>query len=309
MTYLIALSTFGTVFYLVNWLSRFALRDVLLIKKRVVQIRNYTGIQNSFDELSLPFSERTIKPLLDSLSKTLGKFAPDYYREKIKNRLIAAGNPKGLNVDRFMAVLGTVAFVPALIFSFWGILNHRSLVDVLIQGLVFALFGPLLLNLLLIQVVKKRKLEIQRSLPDALDLITVSVEAGLAFDSALLRVAEKMPGALSKELSRVLQEIRVGKSRKDALKDLVERTQVDDFSVVIGSILQADQLGVGIAGVLRVQSDFMRERRKQRAQEMAMKAPIKMLFPLAFFIFPTLFIVILGPAFIQIMKVLIPQMK
>jgi tight adherence protein C len=309
MPYIIALSAFGTVFYLVSWLSRLALRDMIKIRIRVGQVRNFTGAQDPLDELALPFVDRTIKPILDGLSRTLGKFAPDYYREKIKNRLIAAGNPGGLNVDRFMAALGAAAIVPALLYLLAGILGRKSLGNTIALALILALLGPLILNLVLVQLVKKRKLEIQRSLPDALDLITVSVEAGLAFDSALARVAEKMPGPLSRELSRLLQEIRMGKMRKEALKDMVERTQVEDFSSVIGAILQADQLGVGIAQVLRVQSDFMREKRKQRAQETAMKAPIKMLFPLAFFIFPTLFIVILGPAFIQIMKVLIPQMR
>jgi len=146
------------------------------------------------------------------------------------------------------------------------------------------------------QEIKKRKTNIVKALPDALDLLTIAVEAGLAFDSGIQRVAEKWDNELSKEFRRVLQDMRLGRTRRDALKDLAERTGVEDVQTFTAAIIQADQLGVSMAKILRVQSDQMRIRRRQRAEELAQKAPVKMLFPMVFLIFPALFVVILGPA-------------
>jgi tight adherence protein C len=146
------------------------------------------------------------------------------------------------------------------------------------------------------QRIRKRKKEIQRSLPDAIDLLTISVEAGLGFDPALARVAEKWDNELCREFRRLLQDMRIGKNRRDALREVSVRCGVDDLRVFISSIVQADQLGVSITQVLRVQSQQMRVRRRQRAEELAQKAPIKMLFPMVFLIFPAMYVIILGPA-------------
>jgi tight adherence protein C len=143
---------------------------------------------------------------------------------------------------------------------------------------------------------KQRKYEITRALPDAIDLLTISVEAGLGFDPALGRVVEKWDNALTRELGRMLSEMRMGASRRDAMRDVVARVNVDDLNTFMGAVIQADQLGVSISQVLRVQSKQMRQRRRQRAEEQAHKAPLKMLFPMVFLIFPTIYIVILGPA-------------
>ena len=150
----------------------------------------------------------------------------------------------------------------------------------------------------------RRQVQIQKSLPDTLDLLCVSVEAGLGFDAAVAKVVEKSTGPLAEEFGRLLQEIRMGKPRRAALKDMAHRSQVEDLSTFITAIIQADQLGVSIGNVLNIQSQEMRRKRRQRAEEAAMKAPIKMLFPLIFFIFPALFVVLLGPALIQIMEAL-----
>lgn len=141
-----------------------------------------------------------------------------------------------------------------------------------------------------------------KELPDVLDLLTVSVESGLGFDAALQKVVRKTKGPLSNEFNKTLQEIKMGKARRDALRDLANRTGVEDLSTFIGAIIQADQLGVSIGNVLRIQSKQMRQIRKQRIEEKAMKAPIKMLLPMVFFIFPTLFLVLLGPAAIQLIE-------
>ncbi|MDW7675951.1 MAG: type II secretion system F family protein, partial [Bacillota bacterium] len=147
-----------------------------------------------------------------------------------------------------------------------------------------------------------RKQFIQNELPDVLDLLTISVDAGLGFDAALVKVVEKTDGVLKGEFSKLLQEIKKGKARKNAMKDMAERCQVNDLSTFVGALVQADQLGVSISNILRIQAEQMRLKRRQLAQEKAMKAPIKMLFPLIFFIFPTIFIVLLGPALIQLFE-------
>ena len=179
-------------------------------------------------------------------------------------------------------------------------ITNRPTNKTITYGLVTFAIGLFLPYILLQQKITKRKIALQQELPDVLDLLTVSVEAGLGFDGALVKLSEKMKGQMVDEFNRMLQEIRIGVSRKDALRALAERCDVQDISLFTGALIQADQLGVSISKVLRIQSLDMREKRKQRAEEQGMKAPIKMLFPLVFFIFPTLLIVLLGPAFLQI---------
>ena len=149
--------------------------------------------------------------------------------------------------------------------------------------------------------IKARRKEIQLSLADAIDLLTISVEAGLGFDPAMQRVVEKWDNALTREFSRMLSEMRIGKSRREAMRELATRCNVDDLNVFISSIMQADQLGVSITQVLRTQSKQMRIRRRQRAEEAAHKAPIKMIFPMVLLIFPAMYVVIIGPAIPQIL--------
>jgi tight adherence protein C len=165
-----------------------------------------------------------------------------------------------------------------------------------------AVVGVLFPNMSLNGKIRKRQSEVMKSLPDIMDLLTVSVEAGLTFDSALSKVVEKMPGSLSKEFEVVLQEIKVGKSKKDALYQMADRIGVQDLRSFVSSVIQADQLGVSLGRVLRIQSEQIRQNRKQRISEKAMKAPVKMLMPMIVFIFPSIFIVLLGPIVINIIK-------
>ncbi len=150
--------------------------------------------------------------------------------------------------------------------------------------------------------IKKRQKEIIKSLPDALDLLTICVEAGLGFDAAMAKVSEKWDNELCVAFRRVIQELQLGKLRREALRDMANRMDVPDVSTFVAAIIQADQLGVSIARVLRIQSDQMRMRRRQRAEELARQAPIKMLPAIAFLIFPAIFIVLLGPAVIQVIQ-------
>jgi tight adherence protein C len=167
---------------------------------------------------------------------------------------------------------------------------------------VLAALGWIVPNAWLSRRISQRKRAIQRALPDAIDLLVISVEAGLGFDQALLRVVEKWDNELTREFARTLSEMRMGIPRRQALRDLARRVNVDDLNVFIASLVQADQLGVSISQVLRAQANQMRLRRRQRAQELAHKAPIKMIFPMVFLIFPALYVVILGPAIPRIVE-------
>lgn len=178
-------------------------------------------------------------------------------------------------------------------------LSMLASIELMSAGFILGFLGP---SFWLKSKITKRNEEIARTLPDILDLIMVSVEAGLGFDAAIMKVVEKQKGVLAEEFNVVLQEIKMGKPRRDSLRDMAKKNNIEDLSNAIAAIVQADQLGISIGSVLRNQSNQIRQKRKQRAQEQAQKAPVKIMIPLVFFIFPSLFIIILGPAFIQIMN-------
>jgi tight adherence protein C len=202
-----------------------------------------------------------------------------------------------LGIKAIGAVVGAIVFF--ILFAVMGVLGFPFLIGVLLSA-VGGIFGYTIPEFWLGGRVKKRQKGILMMIPDALDLLTISVRAGLGFDAALGKVVEKLQGPLSDEFRRALAEVRVGKARRDALRDIVPRTEVVPLTNFIGAIIQAEQLGVSISKVLQVQSEQLRIERRQRAEEQAAKAPIKMLFPLVGCIFPSLFIVILGPAIILI---------
>jgi tight adherence protein C len=248
------------------------------------------------EELAASFTQRVLKPLFKKTILKLATFTPTRNIEKTKQKLAEAGNPSGLGVAEFMGLRLFLALALAgggfLLFMLAGAAAGPLMILVAILGG----FGYLMPAFWLGRKAKQRKKEIVRSMPDAIDLLTISVESGLGFDPALMRVAEKWDNALTREFARVLSEMRIGKARREALRELADRVNVDDLRVFISSVIQADQLGVAISQVLRIQSDAMRVRRRQRAEEAAHKAPIKMLIPMVFLIFPALYVVILGPA-------------
>jgi len=215
-----------------------------------------------------------------------------------------AGNPGDLKLTDWMGVKMLVGIAVGVI----GFLVFGLAATGIAAGVVFGVvgfgIGYLVPEFWLGSRIKARQKLILKMIPDTLDLLTISVRAGLGFDAALAKVVEKLPGPLTDEFRRALAEVRVGKARRDALRDMVPRTNVQPLSNFIGAIIQAEQLGVSISKVLQVQSEQLRIERRQRAEEMAAKAPIKMLFPLVGCIFPALFIVILGPAIISIIKTL-----
>jgi tight adherence protein C len=220
----------------------------------------------------------------------------------IEQKISMAGGFNGITADEFLLLCGAMGIGLPLLIIIVSLLIKAPLNKVIGLGLIGMAVGVYFPFILLQQKIVKRKKSIQKDLPDVLDLLTVSVEAGLGFDGALAKLAEKMKGALVEEFNRVLQEIRMGISRRQSLTSLGVRCDVPDLMLFATSLIQADQLGVSIGNVLRVQSVSMREKRRQRAEEQAMKAPIKMMLPLVLFIFPTIFIVLLGPAAIQVIE-------
>jgi tight adherence protein C len=273
------------------------------VQARLTQLGSFQARNLEELELQQPFTERTLRPLIARLSTIGSRLSSASSTTTAEKRLAMAGNPGDLKLTDWMGVkmlvaIGTGLFM-ALIFS---------LLSSIVMGFVFGLIGLgigyLLPEFWLGSRIKARQKIILKMIPDTLDLLTISVRAGLGFDAALAKVVEKLPGPLTDEFRRALAEVRVGKARRDALRDMIPRTQVQPLSNFIGAIIQAETLGVSISKVLQVQSEQLRIERRQRAEEQAARAPIKMLFPLVGCIFPALFIVILGPAIISIIKTL-----
>jgi tight adherence protein C len=255
-------------------------------------------------ELQQPVFERTIRPLAGRLSGMVARVTSTSFSETTEKRLALAGNPGDLRVSDWLGIKAVGAIVGAgIFFLLFGLVGLLGLPPILrlVMVPIGLMFGFTLPEFWLGGRVRARQKAILLMIPDSLDLLTISVRAGLGFDGALGKVVEKLKGPLTDEFRRALAEIRVGKARRDALRDIVPRTEVPALTNFIGAIIQAEQLGVSISKVLQVQSEQLRIERRQRAEEQAAKAPIKMLFPLVGCIFPSLFIVILGPAIILIM--------
>ncbi|QOR67510.1 type II secretion system F family protein [Cytobacillus suaedae] len=247
------------------------------------------------------FYERILLPLWKEFKRSFKRKIPGEKEAKLEIKLLQAGNPFGMTSFEYRLIqIGLIILLPSL-FGSYGLLLNSNLAVVLLFGIIGVLVAISLPRYYIILKIKNRNRLALRELPDILDLLTVSLEAGLGFDSALSKVVSKKEGILPSEFHRCLEEIRLGKTRREALSGIRERLVIDEVKALISSILQAEKLGIGMVQVLRVQSNEVRDRRKQRAEEEAMKAPIKMLFPLVLFIFPSIFIVLLGPAVIQFM--------
>lgn len=248
-------------------------------------------------EMSVPFTERVVLPVVQRIASLTQSFTPQEALETTQRKLDLAGNPNGLTPSVFwlFRIVATVGL--AVLFGFVFTLSSSiQAVRAVLFTAGSAVLGFVLPPLWLQSKISRRQQDILKSLPDALDLMTICVEAGLGFDAAMTKVAEKWENQLAIAFGRVIQEIQLGKLRREALRDMANRMDVSDVTTFVASIIQADQLGVSIAKVLRIQSDQMRVRRRQRAEEKAQQAPIKMLFPLAFLVFPTIFMVLLGPS-------------
>ncbi len=255
-------------------------------------------------EMLVPFGERVLAPIGDALADRIKKYTPKGYVDAIGRKIMLAGNPVGYAVDRtltlkFLGLLSGVLWFP-LVYMY---LHLDGLMGLLVFGGLWV--GSFMLpEIALDRMIADRQLAIARRLPDLLDLLVISVEAGLGFEQALDRTANAVPGHLSDEFRRMLQETRLGASRADALRALDERTDVPELRSFIMALLQADTFGVSVGRILRAQADEMRIRRRLAAQEQAQKTPVKMLFPLVTCIFPAVFVIVLGPAMITIVNTL-----
>jgi tight adherence protein C len=252
-------------------------------------------------ELQRPFSERFLRPSIERLGSLLSRSTPQKSRQNLMNRLDLAGRPGNLTPEDFAAVRIVAAAVMAAVGLGVGLLlaNVVYLVIALLVGAVLGFYLPVLW---LKQKVDARRNDIQRGLPDAMDLLVIAVDAGLGFDAALARVTDKYKNALSDEFAKVLREVSLGRPRLEAMDEMGRSSGVEDLHNFIQAIIQSEQFGTGIGKILRIQADEMRRKRRQRAQEKAAQATLKMMLPMVGCIFPTLWIVLLGPAALILLK-------
>jgi tight adherence protein C len=255
-------------------------------------------------ELQKPLFDRMARPFLRMISAWVMRLTPAGASEATSARLNAAGNPWRVGVREFFGL----RVMSASLLTLLGIGTMHALTVAgepmlgAVSLVLLMLIGVILPDYVLQIIINGRQYQIRKSLPDILDLLIVSVEAGLGFDGAMQKVVQKVRGPFPEELGRILEEMRLGKGRMAAMQDMARRVSVNEVSTFVAAIYQADQLGVSIARVLNVQADTMRLARSQRIRELAAKLPVKMLFPLVFFIFPAIFVVVIGPGVIEIMK-------
>jgi len=251
-------------------------------------------------DLTLPFSERVVWPVFAGLGNGLAKLLPTTFVARIRHLLMLAGEPFSISGFLFLMIL-TTATVPGLFLALM-LLADVSFGSIQLLGLLaFIFMGFYLPYFWLARRVRHRQDEILKSLPNAMDLVTTCVEAGLGLDSAFAKVAERLPGPFGDELAHALRDMALGRSRRDALREVGERTGVADVITFVNSIIHAELTGSSIGDVLRVQADQMRMRRRQRVEQIAQRIPIYMTFPLVLFLLPSLFIAILGPAAIDVL--------
>jgi tight adherence protein C len=258
-------------------------------------------------ELSQPFSDRVILPMARRLGDISARFTPQHQVDVTAKNLEMAGNPGRLDASAFLAlrfvvagVFGGVLFLAFMFSSTWPVSRE------LLITLIFLVLGFFFPQLWLKSKIGSRQKEIRKAMPDALDLLTICVEAGLGFDAAMAKVNEKWDNQLSLAFGRAIREIQLGKLRREALRDMSERVGIPEMTSFVAAVIQSEMLGVSMARVLRIQSDQMRVKRRQRAEEEARKAPTKMVFPMGLFIFPAIIIVLMTPAAFKLRETILP---
>ena len=303
MLYGILICAFITLYLIFYSLLGIAYKSSQVIGIRLDRISK-ESVKGIDSELNQPLFVRIVRPILDDITRGILKVTPKEIISGFERKVIIAGKPFDLSVKEWINIQVVVILCLPLLTASIGYYKNIEVRNIIFISMFEIGLGLILPNLILGKKSGERQKQIRNSLPDVLDLLTVSVEAGLGFDGALAKVIDKMPGPLSREFENVLQEIKVGKQKRDALGDMADRVGVQDLTTFIGSIIQADQLGVSIGNVLRLQAEQMRQKRRQRAQEKAMKAPIKMIIPMVLFIFPTIFSVLIGPVVIRVINTL-----
>jgi tight adherence protein C len=282
----------------------FLLGEVVTLpaRQRVTSVRRAAmyGRVRLPSDVAPRFRERVVTPLLARVANLVLRLNPKTTVDGVAGRLLAAGLSQRITPSNFLAAKGLTAGAG----GFVGLVLGATVGSIgFLLAIVLAVLGFIAPDFLVSGRARSRREAVRAELPDTLDLLAVSVEAGLGFDGAIAKVTEHMEGALSEELALVLGEMRVGESRQDALKKLAQRVPAPELSAFVRAIVQADQLGISLGRILRIQAADTRNRRQAAAEERAMKAPIKMLFPTVVFIFPSMFLVVLGPAMLNLLKV------
>lgn len=282
--------------------------DKISMGIRIQQISEIHSGEQSSEDKEDSFSERLLKPLYFAFIALIVKATPSSNLLSFNKRLDKAGLIKNNNKDKWLYTKGMVTLLSPMVTAFLVYSIEPNLLKSLFISVLVMALASVTFNFYISRKIELRKENILRDLPYNLDLITVSVEAGLSFDGAMAREVSTVTGDLCDEFSKTLKEIKMGIQRKVALKNMSERCDCEELTLFINSIIQADDLGVSMGKVLRIEAANLREKRKQMAREKAMKAPVKMLFPLVFFIFPAIFIIVLGPAVISIIDTFVGGM-
>jgi len=291
-------------------LTVIGLRNPELANERALQARleefSRTGEQVDLRklELSQPFTQRVIYPMARKMGELAVRFTPQNAINSINRKLELAGSPANVDATMILAAQAVCAIIfgglVVLVFTVGA--TKWPLGRVILFAFLFGGLGYMFPQLWLSSKISRRQKEIRKAMPDALDLLTICVEAGLGFDAAMSKVSEKWESQLSFAFARAIQEIQLGKVRREALRDMAERIGIPEMTSFVAAVIQSEQLGVSLAKVLRIQSDQMRVKRRQRAEEEAHKAPLKMLIPMALLIFPSLMIVLLTPAALRLFQ-------
>jgi len=298
----VIIGVFGLTGTIILMLYNAIFGEKIKMSQRMDSMMGEKDIPIRKQELSAPLYQRMFRPMLGKSANLLLMVVPFSREDVLDKKVREAGRPGNLNAREWMVVKALMAL--GLTTLFWLVLRR---VDKPVWQMVMMLLPVFFLGWFSIDVWlsgkgRQRREEVEASMPDLLDLLTVSVEAGLGFEGAIMKIVEKTQGLLSNEFLTVLREIKMGKARRDAMKNMAARLNVDALSNFVSSIVLAEQLGISIGNVLRVQSKEIRQKKRQKIEEKAMKAPIKMLIPMVLFIFPVIFIVLLGPAMLQIMR-------
>lgn len=286
----------------------FFIYELLNSKKHHIRERlkgiSFSQVRDEEDILTKPFMERTLGVLSKQLVYNMSEATPEKFKRKIDIKLERAGRPKNLKASDLLVLMGIIGITVSIVAFFILIKLSLPILSVIALTVSLTLFGIYIPWFAIARMETIRIKKIRRNLPDVMDLLVVSVEAGLAFDMALLKIVEKYKGPVASEFQKVLKDIQLGKTRKEAFKIMSDRLKIEELSALLNAIIQSEQLGVGLGRVLRIQADLIREKRQQWVEELAMKAPIKMLFPLVLCMFPAIFIVVLGPAVINLLNAL-----
>lgn len=270
-----------------------------VLQKRLAEFSTFEGTVNLEEiELSQPFTERIIYPLARKMGEIAAKMTPQNALQNTAKKLELAGNPGRMEPSMILVLqFGAAVLFGGLLSLVFSVAKVKwPLAQIMLIVAIFTFVGFYFPQMMLSSKISKRQKEVRRGMPDALDLLTICVEAGLGFDAAMSKVSEKWENELSLAFGRVIREIQLGKLRREAMRDMADRIGIPEMTSFVAAVIQSEQLGVSMAKVLRIQSDQMRIKRRQMAEEEAHKAPIKMLIPMAGLIFPSLMIVLLTPA-------------